>query len=346
MPESSSTSLPRRAKLWVGLFMFLSLSIALSACGPGPATYLPLLTQLALTPVPPSITPIPSATLTPSPTFTVTPTFTPTPTPLPTATASFPDPVVGWQFVWGDEFNGHAGTSPDTSKWQFDQGGTGWGNHELEYYTNLPANVSQDGNGSLVITSFETNTVPGGSACWYGACRYTSARLLTGSLFSFTYGRVEARIQVPQGKGLWPAFWMLGADNQQVGWPSSGELDVMEIDGSVPALLNASIHGPAKTGPYSFTNSFQLPAGGSFSHDFHVFGLDWSPNLIRWYVDGNLYATVTQDQLSADSQWVFDKPFFILLNLAVGGDLPGPPDQSTTFPQKMLIDYIRVYQHR
>ncbi len=346
MPGSTSLPQPARVITWAWFFIILSLFTTLSACGTSPATHLPLLTELALTPVPPSITPVPSLTKTPAPTLTSTPTYTPTPTPQPTETASFPTPVDSWQFVWGDEFDGRAGTSPDGSKWQFDQGGTGWGNHELEYYTSAPENVSQDGDGSLVITAFETATVPGASGCWYGTCRFTSARILTGNLFSFTYGRIEARIQVPQGKGLWPAFWLLGADYKQVGWPSSGEIDVMELDGSHPALLHANLHGPSGSGPYSFNNTFQLPAGGSFSHGFHVYGLDWSPSLLSWYVDGNLFASVSRDQFSTGSLWVFDRPFIILFNLAVGGDLPGSPDQSTTFPQKLLIDYVRIYQHR
>jgi beta-glucanase (GH16 family) len=175
---------------------------------------------------------------------------------------------------------------------------------------------------------------------------YTSARLKTSGRFAQTYGRFEARIRVPRGQGIWPAFWMLGADIETVGWPACGEIDVMENIGRESALVHGTIHGPGYSGGQAIGRSFALPGGASFADDFHVFGVDWEPRAIRWSVDGVLYQTRTPADLPSGARWVFDHPFFLLLNVAVGGAWPGNPDSSTAFPQEMQVDWVRVYQQR
>jgi beta-glucanase (GH16 family) len=244
-----------------------------------------------------------------------------------------------WNLVWSDEFNGSNGSAPDSTKWTFDTGGNGWGNNELEYYTNRTQNASvQDGN--LVIQALK-ETYTGND----GVTRnYTSARLKTQGLFQQAYGRFEARIKIPYGQGMWPAFWMLGNNIDQVGWPQCGEIDIFENIGKEPSVIYGSIHGPGYTGATGVSNSYTLPNGAPFSDDFHIFAVEWEPTVVRFYVDSNLYATDTPSSLPAGATWVFDHPFFIILNVAVGGDWPGPPDSTTGFPQQMLVDYVRVYQ--
>jgi len=251
-----------------------------------------------------------------------------------------------WKLAWKDEFRGPAGARPDAAKWSFDLGGGGWGNHELEYYTDETENAYLDGSGYLVISASPWAT-PAISRmdCWYGSCLYTSARLLTVDRYSFTYGRVEARIRVPYGKGIWPAFWMLGGNYRQVTWPACGEIDIMEIDGGNLSTLYGTIHGPGSSGAYSIPIKFTLPTGADFSDDYHIYAVEWEPDQIRWYVDANLYGSINKYELTQTEQWVFDQPFIILLNVAIGGDFPGSPDSSTHFPQKMYVDYVRVYQH-
>lgn len=251
----------------------------------------------------------------------------------------------GWQLVWSDEFDGPAGTSPDPQKWNFDLGGGGWGNREWEYYTNQPENVSQDGNGKLVITAVPiTNSEKSDLNCWYGPCRYTSARILTKDRFTFTYGRVEARIQIPYGQGIWPAFWMLGADISSKGWPGCGEIDILENIGREPDMVYGTVHGPGYSGADGIGGSFQMSGGTAVSDDFHIFAVEWEPEIIRWYFDGNEYFNLQPDQLPQGKKWVFDHPFFIIINVAVGGNWPGYPDDTTQFPQTMHVDYVRVYQ--
>jgi beta-glucanase (GH16 family) len=245
-----------------------------------------------------------------------------------------------WQLVWSDEFNGANGTSPDSADWTYDVGGGGWGNQELESYTSRPENVHvQDGN--LVITAREENYT--GSD---GIARpYTSARIKTQGLFSQAYGKFEARIKIPQGQGMWPAFWLLGSNIDQVSWPGCGEIDIMENIGKEPSTIHGTIHGPGYSGANGISSSFTLLNGARFADDFHVFAVEWDPAQIRFYVDGTLYKTISSSDLPAGTDWVFSHPFFIILNVAVGGSWPGSPDATTVFPQTMLVDYVRVYKN-
>ncbi|MET7371785.1 family 16 glycosylhydrolase [Micromonospora arida] len=235
---------------------------------------------------------------------------------------------------WQDEFNSPAGTPVDQNKWRFDIGGGGWGNNERQYYTNSTSNAVHDGQGNLVITARRDN--PANYQCHYGRCEYTSARLLTAATFTQTYGRFEARIKIPRGQGIWPAFWMLGTGG---GWPDAGEIDVMENIGREPNTVYGTVHGPGYSGGGGITGSRTL--GAPLADTFHTYRVDWEPNVITWYVDGVQYHRVDPARLGG-SRWVFDHPFFMILNVAVGGNWPGYPDGSTQFPQQMLVDYVRV----
>lgn len=248
-------------------------------------------------------------------------------------------PMGEFKLVWSDEFDGEAGTSPDQSKWGYNVGGDGWGNQEHQFYTARPENVTHDGQGNLVITALDS--VLDGASCWYGECKYSSARLVTQNKFAFTYGRVEGRLKIPFGQGIWPAFWMLGTDISTVGWPRSGEIDIMENIGREPRTVHGTVHGPGYSGGQGVTGGLDLP--NPLSDDFHVYAIEWDPEEIRWYIDDTQYFKITPDSLRGN-RWVFDHDFFIILNVAVGGLWPGYPDDTTTFPQKMLIDYVRVYQ--
>jgi beta-glucanase (GH16 family) len=253
-----------------------------------------------------------------------------------------PPPAAKWTLVWSDDFSGPDGSAPDPVKWTYDLGGKGWGNQELESYTNRPENARIE-KGNLVITA-RKETYTGAD----GITReYTSARLKTQGLFAQTYGRFEARIKIPREQGMWPAFWMLGTNIPSVGWPKCGEIDIMENVGKEPGKIHGSLHGPSTSGRTSdLTSIFTLPAGLNFADDFHLYAVEWEPGIVRFYVDSNLYATFTSSHWPVGGTWVFDHPFFIILNLAVGGDWPGSPDASTKFPQTMLVDYVRVYTRR
>ena len=247
----------------------------------------------------------------------------------------------GWQLTWSDEFNGPNGSGVDPSHWSFDTGGGGWGNEELEYYTSGTQNAVVE-NGSLVITA----TLDGAAShtCWYGACQYTSARLNTAGKFAQQYGRFEARIKMPQGQGVWPAFWLLGQNIGSVGWPACGEIDIMENIGRTPDSNYGTTHGP---GPGNYPGaglSGAFSAGTPMGNDFHVYATEWDAGSVRFYVDGTLYWTVTPSKLPAGATWVWNQPFFIILNFAVGGNWPGSPDGTSSWPQEMQVDYVRVYQ--
>jgi beta-glucanase (GH16 family) len=242
--------------------------------------------------------------------------------------------------VWSDEFDGPAKSSPDSTKWSFNTGGGGWGNNELEYYTSRIQNAVMDGEGRLVISALnEKYTGPDNVTR-----NYTSARLVTKGKFTQRFGRVEARIKLPFGQGIWPAFWMLGSDIDSAGWPNCGEIDIMEAIGREPSTNHGSLHGPGYSSGSSISGTYTLPGGQRFSDAFHVFAIEWESDAIRFYVDGNLYLTRTPASVPTGARWVFDHPFFILLNVAVGGDWPGGPDATTTWPQSMLVDYVRVYK--
>lgn len=244
--------------------------------------------------------------------------------------------------VWSDEFDGPAGTSFDRSKWTADVGGTGFGNQEREFYTTRPENIALDGDGHLVFTA-RAETPSAAFQCWYGQCLYTSARLKTIGLFAQAYGRFEARIRIPRGQGIWPAFWMLGSNVDAVGWPRSGEIDIMENIGRESATVHGTLHGPGYSGSTGISG-IDVLVSGAYADDFHIFTVAWEATEIRWYVDGRLYHRVAPRDLPAGSAWVFDHPFFLLLNLAVGGAWPGDPNGATTFPQTMVVDYVRVYR--
>jgi beta-glucanase (GH16 family) len=244
--------------------------------------------------------------------------------------------------TWRDEFDGPAGTSFDRTKWVADTGGQGFGNKEREFYTTRAENVALDGDGHLVITA-RVAAPSSTDTCWYGRCGYTSTRLKTQGVFAQAYGRFEARIRIPRGQGLWPAFWMLGADIGAIGWPQSGEIDIMENIGREPTIAHGTLHGPGYSGADGIGRADTLPQG-AYADDFHVFAVAWKPNEIRWFVDGRQYHRMTPAELPAGKKWVFDHPFFLLLNVAVGGGWPGDPDASTTFPQQMVVDYVRVYR--
>jgi len=244
-----------------------------------------------------------------------------------------------WILTWSDEFNGPNGSPVDPSKWVSETGGKGWGNNELEYYTARPVNAYQQ-DGNLVIKVLREKY------SGEGVTRdYTSARLKTLGKFAQAYGRFEARIKIPRGQGMWPAFWMMGDDIENVNWPACGEIDIMENIGKEPDIVHFSIHGPGFSDG-DLEASFRLPADQALADDFHVYAVEWEPEAIRFYVDDHLYVTRTRADMRSGWKWSFDHPFFLLLNVAVGGDWPGSPDATTVFPQTMLVDYVRVYQRR
>ncbi|MCU1297270.1 MAG: Hydrolase [Acidobacteriaceae bacterium] len=243
-----------------------------------------------------------------------------------------------WALTWSDEFDQPDGSAPDSTKWKLETGGNGWGNHELEYYTTRIQNTHVE-KGNLVITAIKENYT--GTD---GVKRdYTSARLNTADKFDQKFGRFEARIKIPYGQGIWPAFWLLGSDIPRVGWPICGEIDIMENIGKEPSIVHGTIHGPGYSGDKGIGSPF-TSRDGHFADHFHIYAVEWEPAAIRFYVDGNLYATRTPHDLSENATWVYNHRFFVILNLAVGGGWPGNPDKGTQFPQTMLVDYVRVYK--
>jgi beta-glucanase (GH16 family) len=240
--------------------------------------------------------------------------------------------------AWAEEFDGPAGAPPDPRTWRPETGGHGWGNAELQYYTADPGNAALDGAGHLAITVLPAG--PELAAARYDGCRYTSARLITQGLKAFRYGLIEASIKIPGGRGIWPACWLLGTDMDHVGWPGCGEIDIMENFGIDPARVQGNVHGPGFSGGDGISSA--LDAGTPLSDDFHAYAIRWEPDRIRWYLDQTCYHTVTTADLRGHP-WLFDHDFYLLLNVAVGGIASVPPDSSTTFPQTMLVDYVRVY---
>lgn len=241
-----------------------------------------------------------------------------------------PAPLTDLTLVWADEFDGPAGQLPNPANWKFDIG-TDWGNDQLECDTDRAANASLDGSGHLVITALQES---------YQGCAYTSARITTEGLHEHRYGRFEARIKIPTSRGIWPAFWMLGANTPTVGWPASGEIDIMENFGQAPSQVQGALHGPGYSGANALFRKYDLE-GARFDQDFHVFAVEWTSDRINWFVDSTLYQSIKSTY--PPGEWVFDHPFYLILNLAVGGGPPGPPD-GTLFPQRMVIDWVRVYR--
>lgn len=239
-----------------------------------------------------------------------------------------------WELVWSDEFEGEAGSLPDEARWSFDVGGDGWGNEQLEFDTDRPDNVSLDGEGHLAITALRED---------YQGNAFTSGRIKTQDRFEPAFGRIAARIKLPSGKGIWPAFWMLGADFDEVGWPDCGEIDIMEFRGQEPFVVHGSLHGPGYSGGTPLTGSYFLPDDALFTDDFHVFAIEWDPGRIAFFVDDTVYQVRTEAH-TPGARWAFDHPFFILLNVAVGGAYVGDPNEATPFPATMLVDWVRVYE--
>jgi beta-glucanase (GH16 family) len=250
------------------------------------------------------------------------------------ATASPPS----WTLTFADEFNAPAGTPPDLSKWGYDLGGHGWGNNELQCYTSSTRNAFHDGQGNLVIRALKEPTTDDKG----NAREYSSARILTKGTFAQTYGRFEARLKTPRGKGIWPAFWTLGDNITTKNWPHCGEIDIMEHLGHEGGAVYGSVHGPGYSGADARSKRLALEPGASFQDSFHTFTVEWSESEIVWFVDSVQYHRVTPTDL-APHEWVFNTPYFIILNLAVGGHWPGAPDEHTTLPQDYVIDSVRVY---
>lgn len=285
-------------------------------------------------------------------------------------------PAIDYVQVFGQEFDGADGDAIDTSIWNFDIGtgpnGSGWGNNELQYYTDSTENVSLDGDGNLRIRARE---IPPAERSNFENRAYSSGRITTLRKFEQKYGRFEARMKMPRGRGMWPAFWMLGSNFPEEGWPVSGEIDIMEFNSGVPTVIFGSVHGPGYNGGNAISAAYARPVEAQaddgpprfvrWDDDFHTFAVEWDPSRIAWYVDDDLYGVVTGStvQASAESncvaglipeadcerfdrptRWPFDQPFFLILNFAVGGNfvlnqtpLPGE------LPQEFLIDYVRVF---
>ncbi len=252
-----------------------------------------------------------------------------------------PPPPPPWTQVWADEFEGPAGTGVDTNSWRHDIGDgcpgvCGWGNNEREYYTSAPETIALDGNGMLAIVA---RVATDSLSCYYGRCLYTSGKITTRGKVSVVPGRVEARIKLATGQGLWPAFWMLGDNIGTVGWPTCGELDILENKGSQPTLTSSAVHGPGYSGNTPFAHAQTTTAT-----DFHVYAVEWDFQSIRYFVDDRLHYNVSRVDVEQRGSWVFDKTFYVILNQAVGGHFDGHPQSDSIFPATMLVDYVRVYR--
>jgi beta-glucanase (GH16 family) len=263
------------------------------------------------------------------------------PTVPPPAPPPPPPPPPPWTQVWADEFSGPAGAAVDTAYWRHDLGdgcpnNCGWGNNEREYYTAAADNIALNGDGQLAIVA---RVAPAGLTCYYGSCLYTSGKITTRGKISVVPGRVEARIRLAAGQGLWPAFWMLGDNIGTVGWPACGELDIMENKGSQPTLTSSAVHGPGYSGNTPFAHPQETSAT-----DFHVYAVEWDFQSIRYFVDDRLHYTVSRADVQTRGSWVFDQTFFVILNQAVGGHFDGHPLSDAIFPATMLVDYVRVYR--
>lgn len=232
--------------------------------------------------------------------------------------------------TWQDEFD--VDGAPNSANWDYNIGGNGWGNNELQYYTDRFENVKVE-DGMLHITAIQED---------YEGSGYTSARLVTKGLFEQKYGRFEARMKLPFGKGMWPAFWLLGSDIDTNQWPNCGEIDIMENGGSQPTIVSSAVHGPGYSAGNAIVKEYEFE-NTRVDTEFHIYGIEWGSDYINYYVDDVLYNQITPDDVTGD--WVFNKgPFFIIINLAVGGNFDGYPNEDTVFPQSLMVDYVRVYQ--
>ena len=238
-----------------------------------------------------------------------------------------------WRLLWSDEFNSSTRTVIDPQKWRYDVGGHGWGNQQLEFNTDRDVNALQSGDGYLELIARKER---------FQGNEYTSARINTKALFDVQYGRVEARIQLPKGRGVWPAFWMLGSNFPNAVWPTCGEIDIMEYRGQRLRESTGAIHGPGYSGGESIGGLHQ--SSSDLSEAFHLYSVEWSAREIKWYVDDSLFLSIDPSMIPKSAEWPFDQPFFLILNVAIGGHYVGSPDESTIFPQTMLVDYVRVYQ--
>ena len=244
--------------------------------------------------------------------------------------------------VFADEFNGASGSSVDPTKWTLQTGGNGWGNKELQYYTDSRENTYLDGKGHLIIKTIKQN-LPLSDKCWYGQCKYTSARLMTKNKFDQKYGRFEARIKIPRGIGMWPAFWMLGNDIDKMHWPQCGEIDIMENIGREPSIVHGTIHGPQGGSGYGVGSGIELPSKAPLADDYHVYAIEWDATTIAFYLDDVKFASPKPSDVPSGGKWVFDHTFYLLVNLAVGGSWPGDPDGTTSLPQELRVDWVRAY---
>lgn len=242
-----------------------------------------------------------------------------------------------WVLVWSDEFNDPTPDGrPDPSKWTYEIGASGYGNQEKQNYTDRVENACyaiEDNEGCLKITALADN---------YQNVTYSSARIKTEGRFATTYGRFEARMKLPYGPGMWPAFWLLGANYATDTWPKCGEIDIMENKGIQPNIVSSAVHCPGHSGGNPFTDTFGYP-DKRFDTAFHIFAVEWDETKIEFSVDGVAYHTVLASDMTQD-EWVFNHPFFIIINLAVGGIFGGDPTDNTVFPQSLYVDYVRVYQ--
>jgi beta-glucanase (GH16 family) len=251
---------------------------------------------------------------------------------LPTDTTGYTTPASypGYHLAWSDEFNGN---SLNTASWNYEQGGNGWGNHELENYTNRTQNAFVSA-GHLVIEARQES---------YSGSNFTSARLTTLGKQQFTYGRIDIRAKLPVARGMWPALWMLGSNIGSVPWPGCGETDIMELIGTYPNRVTGSLHWQYTGGSEGTYNNNYFLNSGDFSQQFHVFSLVWQQDSVQFLIDDNVYVKGGPAEVSG-GVYPFNLPFFFIFNVAVGGDWPGPPDNTTVFPQRMFVDYVRVFQ--
>lgn len=241
------------------------------------------------------------------------------------------------ELVWSDEFDGPAGAPPDASRWRLQTGGGGWGNGELQCYTDSTENAATDGRGHLVITADRSSGAPCGERNGW-----TSARLSTEGLFETTGGRLEVRARLPLGRGTWPAFWALGASMPDRGWPAAGELDVMEHVGNRPGVVSGALHGPTSSGGHWYLHeetSVDVADGR-----FHTFAAEWRATSVELSVDGRTYGAISRADVARLGSWPWEEPSYLVLNLAVGGTLGGPVPEDAAWPQRLVVDHVRVWR--